>query len=258
MPFTKTNPSLYYEKTGHGVPILFIPPPAMGHLTFRYQQELAEFFTVITFDHRGDGESESGGDNLTLTDCLEDINRIFAATQIKQAVIAGYSNGSLFAQQFALQYPEQVLGLILIDGFYHPSNWLLKVEYLVGIAIAKYHGIPILAKGLALSHFPNRQEAKALELAVKKTDTDLLKQQYQLGYKSDLTKQLSRVKVPLLLIYGDQDFYIHQGQYGFRRYVKDVDVAYVHHSAHQVPTRHYMECNAIIYDWMKRKVRKRF
>lgn len=252
--FTQTNPAIYYEKTGHGVPILFIPPPAMGHLTFRYQVLLQQHFTILTFDPRGDGDSESGEEDITLHDCLSDIVRLLKENKIEKAVICGYSNGGLLAQQFVLHYPEQAIGLILIDSFFHPTNLLLRLEYLAGIAIATYRAIPLLAKGLALSHFPIVKEAKEMERSVKKTNTALLKQQYRLGFTSNLTKHLQSIQVPLLLIYGAHDYYVQHAQYGFRKYVEDVDVAYVHLAAHQVPTRHYRECNAIIYDWMKRKI----
>ncbi|SFM06514.1 Pimeloyl-ACP methyl ester carboxylesterase [Gracilibacillus orientalis] len=253
MPFTKDNPAIYYQKTGSGTAIIFIAPPAMGHLTFRYQTLLEDSFTVITFDNRGDCSSEHTDTKLTFSQFVDDVKRVLDENGISQAIVCGYSNGGLIAQQFALSYPEHTLALILIGGYHAPKSIILRTEYKIGIAIARKEWIPLLAKGLAFNHFSDKTEAKEIELEIKKTNADMLAQQYQLGLNYDNEDHLSHIDVPLLIIYGATDHYVHPYQNIFRKKLKDVEVAYVHRSKHQVPTKYFHECNAIIYEWTKRK-----
>ncbi|UOQ47240.1 alpha/beta hydrolase [Gracilibacillus caseinilyticus] len=253
MPYTETQPALYFQCTGSGTAIIFISPPAMGHLTFRYQQLLKDHFKLITFDNRGDCRSSGTEGILQFSDFVEDVKRIMDVNRISQAIICGYSNGGLIAQEFALRYPNHTLALILIGGYYTPGNITLRTQYGLGITIAKWKWIGLLAKGLSFNHFRDKRAAKEMELEIKKTAPHMLTQQYQLGLNYQAADRLHLIHVPLLLIYGANDFYVHSYQHAFRKKINDVEVAYIHHSKHQVPTKYYNECNAIIYEWSKRK-----
>ncbi|UOQ86225.1 alpha/beta fold hydrolase [Gracilibacillus salinarum] len=253
MPYTETQPSLYFQCTGSGTAIIFISPPAMGHLTFRYQQLLKDHFKVITFDNRGDCRSSNKDETLQFSDFVNDVKRILDANDISQAIICGYSNGGLLAQEFALQYPNHTLALILIGGYHSPANSTLRLEYKIGISIAKWQWISLLAKALSFNHFRDKKAAKDMELEIKKTNPHSLTQQYQLGLHYQATDRLHHIHCPLLLIYGANDFYVHSYRHGFQEKIGDTEVAYIHHSKHQVPTKYYNECNAIIYEWSKRK-----
>ncbi|MDX8046606.1 alpha/beta hydrolase [Gracilibacillus sp. S3-1-1] len=252
MPFTKERPAIYYQKGGNGNAIIFIAPPAMGHLTFRYQRLLEKNFTIITFDNRGDCRSEHN-DPLCFEQLTYDIKKILDENNITKAIICGYSNGGLIAQQFAISYPEYTSALILMGGYHAPKNLLLRTEYKIGIAIAKKQWIPLLAKALSFNHFSNKNDAKEMEQEIKRTNPEMLAKQYQLGLDYDNEHELHHITVPLLIIYGANDHYVHPYQHIFRKKIEDVDVAYIHHSKHQVPTKFFHECNAIIYEWTKRK-----
>ncbi|MGP4041671.1 alpha/beta fold hydrolase [Gracilibacillus sp. D59] len=253
MPFTKDTPAIHYQKTGRGTAIIFIAPPGMGHLTFRYQTLLEHSFTVITFDNRGDCSSEHSDAKLTFSQYVDDVKRVLDENGISKAIVCGYSNGGLIAQQFAISYPEHTLALMLIGGYHSPQSLILRTEYKIGIKIARKGWIPLLAKGLAFNHFSDKKKAKEIEMEINKTNADMLAQQYQLGLNYDNEQHLHHIDVPLLIIYGANDHYVHPYQNIFRNKLKDVEVAYVHRSKHQVPTKYFHECNAIIYEWAKRK-----
>ncbi|SER98584.1 Pimeloyl-ACP methyl ester carboxylesterase [Gracilibacillus ureilyticus] len=254
MPYTKDKPSIYFEKEGNGPALLFIPPPAMGHLTFRYQRKLQKWCTVITFDIRGDCRSEESDHPINMELLIKDVLRILDTNEIKKAIICGYSNGGVIAQAFASLYPERTLGLILIGGYYKVSSFLLRQEYKLGIWVAKKRLINILALALSKNHFRNSDAANEIYQEIRKTDPSSLVRQYITGLKYINTNNLEQINVPLLLIYGAHDFYIHKYQYLYEEKVKDVEIAFIEKSKHQVPTKYYNECNAIILNWMKNKL----
>ncbi|QGH35218.1 alpha/beta fold hydrolase [Gracilibacillus salitolerans] len=253
MPYTKNRPAIYYQKVGNGTAIIFIAPPAMGHLTFRYQTLLQDNFTVITFDNRGDCRSAHSDTKLTFSHFVDDVKKVLDENEISKAIVCGYSNGGLIAQQFAISYPEHTLALIMLGGYHSPKSLMLRTEYKIGIMVARKQWIPLLAKALAFNHFSDKKAANEMEIEIKKTNADMLAQQYQLGLNYENEQQLRNIDVPLLIIYGANDHYVHPYQNIFRNKLKDVEVAYVHRSKHQVPTKYFHECNAIIYEWAKRK-----
>lgn len=255
MPFAEENkqPPIYYETSGVGKAIIFIPPPGVGHLTFRYQQALMDEFTVITFDIRGDCRSGRSSLPMTMDQLVNDVKRVLDANNIHRAIICGYSNGACIAQEFALTYPNRTEGLILISGYFAVRSFLLKKEYQLGIWIAKNRQMRPLAFALAKNHFENNNAARKHYKEIKQTDSTMLASQYYIGLHYSCADRLHHLKVPTLLIYGSKDYYIQPYQFLYRKQVKDVEVVYVDKSKHQVPTRYSKECNAVIREWVRRK-----
>ncbi|ENH98466.1 hydrolase [Gracilibacillus halophilus YIM-C55.5] len=247
------QPDLYYQMNGHGCPLLLIAPPGMGHVTFHYQKELRDICTVITFDIRGDGRSDSSDPSFTMNELVDDVRRVLDTNQIDRAVICGYSNGGCIAQEFALKYPQKTIGLMLIGGYYAVNSFLLQKEYQIGIWIAQRKWMKWLSIGLAKNHFRDHQVATEMIEEMKQTDPVSLARQYEIGLHYSCENRLSQLQMPLLLLYGSRDFYIHAYQHRYRKQVEDVEIAYIGKSKHQVPTKHAHVCNAIIREWLKRK-----
>jgi pimeloyl-ACP methyl ester carboxylesterase len=256
LPYAALNHSthLYYEVKGEGIPIVFIHPPAMGHVTFKKQAPLAKHCQVITFDMRGHGKSGTTSDPITMKLLADDLLPLLDSLSIDKAVLCGYSNGGSIAQEFVLSYPHRSKGLILCGGFSEVNSFLLYQEFLLGIATAKFKKMTLLGKVLSKAHCADTNFKKELEDYVKKTNPSILYDMYVKGLFYNCTKRLSQINVPLLLIYGARDFYVHHYQNLFKQAVKHTDVVYVSKARHQVPTRHFNEFNKIILDYLLKRL----
>jgi pimeloyl-ACP methyl ester carboxylesterase len=257
MPFAKHRDSteIYYETYGEGTPILFIHPPAMGHVTFKRQRPLADHFKVITIDLRGNGRSTNEAAEINMSLIVEDILTIIDEIGAEKVVVCGYSNGGSIAQEFVLTYPDRVLGLILCGGFPEVNSFLLKNEFRLGIYAAQFKLMKLMSFALATAH--TRSKLYELELAdyVKKSDPEVLRHMYNEGLHYKSTDRLHELTVPLLLVYGANDHYVHDYQELFLKNVPtNVDIVYITGAKHQIPTKHSNELNKIIYNFMKRKI----
>lgn len=255
MPFaTESNkPDIYYEKIGIGTPIIFIPPPGVGHLTFHYQTALKDRYQVITFDIRGDCRSGKTSNVMTMMQLAEDVKRMLDSNNINKAIICGYSNGGCIAQEFALTFPQRTAGLILIGGYYAVKSVLLKREYQLGIWSARKKLMKAISKVLSINHFGNSPLSKQLFNEMKHTDAKMLAKQYTLGLHYSCEDRLQEMTLPLLLIYGSRDYYIHPYKFLYQKLLQDVEVVYIQGTKHQVPTKSPQECNAVIKEWILRK-----
>ncbi|MEB1810197.1 MAG: alpha/beta hydrolase [Bacillaceae bacterium] len=255
MPYVKekNQPSIYYETIGKGIPLILIPPPGVGHLTFRYQISLMSDCQLIMFDIRGDGRSDRSSDPMTMTQLAYDVKRVLDANGVEKAIICGYSNGASIAQEFALNFPERTTGLIFIGGFFAVKNFFLEKEYQMGIWAAKNELMNVLGTALAKNHFTDQQHADELFYEFKRTDPQMLAEQYSVGLHYSSIHRLHQIKVPLLLIYGSKDYYLHKYQFLFREILEDVEVVYIEGVKHQVPTKSPQACNAVIKNWLIRK-----
>lgn len=258
MPYVRENgPAIYYEIEGNGTPIVFVHPPGMGHVTFHLQRRLAEHYQIIFLDLRGNGRSGRTKDPVTVEDMAQDVVRVVDHLNLDKVIVCGYSNGGSVAQEFALRHPEKVSGVVLCGGFPEVSTFLLEKEFELGIWGAKNHLMPLFGQVLARSHYKEKQNINILNDYVKKTNPDLLQTMYENGLEYRCTDQLQHIEVPLLLIYGSRDFYIHFYQLEYAKRVKDLEIVHVSKSTHQVPTKFPDEFNAIIKSWVTRKVEKK-
>lgn len=109
-----------YRMGGSGAPtIVLIAGSGCDHTHFSSVFEaLAELRTTVAYDRGGLGTSaplEGGGDGLRWR--TQELRGLLDAIQAPQPyVLAGHSFGALIAQLFAVDYPEDVVGIVSIDG----------------------------------------------------------------------------------------------------------------------------------------------
>lgn len=254
MPYlTKPNLHLYYEVHGEGTPIVFIHPPVMGSETFRYQKKLAEQYQLIYIDLVDSGRSSKRTNETTVTDQAKMIHALVSKLDLPPVIVCGYSNGGSIAQEFALRYPKRTKGIILLGGFSEVSTFLLGAEFELGKWAAKKNMLNLISFGLPAAHFRSKHHQKEMAHFIKQSDGSTLQKIYEEGKQYVSTDRLKDIQVPVLLIYGKQDFVGRPYMVKFYKELKDLDIVLVDGVAHQVPTKRPDQCNTIIDGWIKRK-----
>jgi pimeloyl-ACP methyl ester carboxylesterase len=106
---------LYYEETGSGAPVVFIPGTGLRGSSWSLQMEhLAGRFRCLTLDLRGCGETRGGKGEFTVADLAGDVARWLDILEVGPAMVVGLSLGSAVAQELALGRPDLVAGLVLV------------------------------------------------------------------------------------------------------------------------------------------------
>ncbi len=75
---------------------------------------LTQDWTMLRLDLRGHGESRYRG-KLSTGLWATDLQQVLAAENIQRVVIVGHSLGARVAAEYARQYPDKCLGIVLID-----------------------------------------------------------------------------------------------------------------------------------------------
>ena len=109
---------MYYEVAGEGLPFVFVHGGlggGKGGELFRrtHMTALAQHARVIAFDRRAAGRSEEPLAGYGFADFVADIAALLDHLRYDRAVLAGASAGGPQVLQFALDYPDRVLGLVL-------------------------------------------------------------------------------------------------------------------------------------------------
>jgi pimeloyl-ACP methyl ester carboxylesterase len=72
---------------------------------------------VVRFDSRARGKSGTSAD-YSMQSAVDDVGRVIEATGLERPVLVGWSYGATIAVRYAAQHPDQVRGMVLIDGAY--------------------------------------------------------------------------------------------------------------------------------------------
>jgi proline iminopeptidase len=116
---TVNGVKLWYESEGSGPPLLLIaggPGLPHGYLHPHFSQ-LAKSYRVIYFDAYGTGKSDQASDphDYTFARDVENIEGLRLALGLGKINVLGHSYGGMVAQAYALQFPDSVQKLVLVD-----------------------------------------------------------------------------------------------------------------------------------------------
>jgi pimeloyl-ACP methyl ester carboxylesterase len=120
MPMLTVNGTeLYYEVRGNGPPVLLIMGMTgdAGHLE-TLAELLADEFTVVSYDRRGNGRSPRPARWATTSpeEQADDAAALLAAIGLTPAGVYGSSAGANFALSLLIRHPEAVRGAVLHEA----------------------------------------------------------------------------------------------------------------------------------------------
>ncbi|AGL02572.1 alpha/beta fold hydrolase [Desulfoscipio gibsoniae] len=116
MPLAKINSiKLHYEIRGTGPRVLFIHGIGadLKHPMSIFNSPLPQYFTVLAFDPRGLGESDSPTVSCSIADLADDATGLAEAVGWDRYHVFGASMGGMVAQELALRHPSAVDRLVL-------------------------------------------------------------------------------------------------------------------------------------------------
>jgi pimeloyl-ACP methyl ester carboxylesterase len=130
---------IYVEQVGAGPDVLLIGGLGDTVESWQFQLDgLADRYRVTAFDNRGAGRTAMPDGAATVEAMADDAAGVLRALDISAAHVAGFSGGSIIAQELALRHPELVRSLVLQSTWPAPDPylraWLQFVRWLVEAA----------------------------------------------------------------------------------------------------------------------------
>jgi aminoacrylate hydrolase len=206
--------ALYYERQGIGFPVLFVSG-LTGFASF-WQDQVAAFaktFDVITHDQRGTGQSDLTRTGFTVDRMAADVIGLMDALEIERAHIVGHSTGGAMAQILAIEHPKRLASVVLSATWTKPDAYLrrmfgLRKDILLRLGPSAY----VQANTLYLypSWWITRNNERLRQLEAQNLTvfppTDIAASRIDAILAFDRTEQLSRIKVPTLVVGAEDDF----------------------------------------------------
>jgi pimeloyl-ACP methyl ester carboxylesterase len=173
-----------------------------------FQGIMEQSHQLLTFDYRGTGKS-SGPDSLdayTAAAYTEDMHQLFKELSFERSAVIGYSHGGFFAIDFALQHPEQVSALVLIEPALFFDRNKLK-ERIKVVLENKEAGIRLLLQQIAPELARDRKAHTAMVQAISNQYPDAIglagEWQARITYEIG-DDDLRDIRVPTLVITGER------------------------------------------------------
>jgi aminoacrylate hydrolase len=205
--------SLYYERHGMGFPVLFIS--GLGGFGSFWQDQVATFakrFEVITFDHRGFGQSDPSRIGYTVERMAVDVAGLMDALGIKRGHIVGHSTGGAIAQTMAIEYPSKIASVVLsatwskTDAYFRRLFGLRK-ELLqrLGASVYVQASTVFLYPSWWIARNNERlRQTEAQNLAAF-APVEIVAARIDAMLAFDRTSELARIKSPTLVIGAEDD-----------------------------------------------------
>jgi pimeloyl-ACP methyl ester carboxylesterase len=136
---------LHLNCTGRGTPVVILSAGA-GDFSFDWtlvQSQVATFTRVCSYDRGGEAWSDLGPKPRTMYQEVLDLERLLAAGwEQGPFVLVGQSLGGMIARIFAMRYPRETAGLVLVDSFHEDAQLSMNGKLVRIRTIAKDRPIP--------------------------------------------------------------------------------------------------------------------
>jgi aminoacrylate hydrolase len=115
MPIAKVGGSdFYYDVTGSGPPVILVSGLAgLASYWSPNIAELSEHYTVISYDHRGTGQSIRSEHPYSVKLLADDLVGMMDVIGIEKASLVGHSTGGAIGQIIGAEHPERIEKLVL-------------------------------------------------------------------------------------------------------------------------------------------------
>jgi pimeloyl-ACP methyl ester carboxylesterase len=202
---TVEGATIHYETAGKGRPLVLLHGIGSGSRSWRRQlAELSEDFRVIAWDAPGYGGSSDPSGPPSMRFYAACLRGLLEALQLKHIILLGHSMGGVIAQEFYRSYPEFIEALIIADtrsrGWNTGHEQRLKmIRTMTPAEIAAERAPRLLS----------RSAPDALIREVESIMSEIRPPGYEFAAialaESDTGDVLCNLRVPTLLIWGDQD-----------------------------------------------------
>ncbi len=252
---------IFYQVQGTGQPMLLIHGyPLSGDLFSRNRAALAAAgYKVITLDLRGYGRSVAPNVPSMISTYAQDALAVMDRLGVQQAIIGGMSMGGPTVLEMYKRAPQRFSGLILIDTIAAAANpaeaglWRGVADQAAQKGVDSL--VPVLIKDMLSGPTRLNQPAQVsyLSAIIRRASVQAaIGGAYALANRPDYSSLLNQIKVPTLVLVGEQDsIYPVAVSQMLQKAIPNAKLAIIPGAAHAAIYENADASNQAILDWVK-------
>jgi pimeloyl-ACP methyl ester carboxylesterase len=249
---------VHYIEVGNGPTIVMIHGNAgsVADFNFGAVDLLSSCYRVVAVDRPGHGRSDRGSTKASVEVQAELLHHVLSSLGIDKPSLVGHSWGAALALAYALKYPHEVSGLVLLAPAAYPdetgNNLLAAIARTpvigdLSVAIGKtVLGRRLLERGLAMAFFPERVPDPYLKLAYslwlsRKRVKAYVEDESSLNFSlNKMSKHYAEIRIPVVIVTGDRDQIVSPAQnaYTLHATLPQSQLIEIKDTGHEIPLTH--------------------
>ncbi len=249
---TVNNTQLYYEKRGSGPPLLLLH--GLGSSARDWELQIDAFapnYRVIVVDMRGHGRSDKPPGPYSVPLFAEDVAAFMRALNLAPAHVVGLSMGGMIAFQLAVDAPELLKSLVIINSSSEliPRNWAEKKDLFTRLLIAHLMGMRKMGDFLGKRLFPEARQDELRRIFIERwAQND--KRAYLASFHAltgwSVTERLGEIQCPTLIVAGEMDFFPLSFKQAYTAKIPRAELIVIQNSRHATPVDQPEKFNAAL------------
>lgn len=205
MPTAQVNGcDLYYEVHGQGPALVFAHGVGGNHASwFQQVPYVSQWYQVVTFDHRGFGNSRDTPEGPGREAFVEDLRGLLDHLGLQEVALVGQSMGGWTCLGFTVRYPQRVRALVLADspaGIDHPGPFNDRMA-----EVRKATDNLSQLERVLSRDFPQRDPARAQLYLQLNSFNSATRSNLRGRFEAVTAEHLAQLKLPVLILVGEED-----------------------------------------------------
>lgn len=260
MPYAELDDiQLYYEVNGRGQPILFLH--GLGSSGRDWELQVPAFsahYQVITVDMRGHGRSSKPRQPYSVPIFAGDVKQLLAQIEIASAHVVGISMGGMVAFQMAVDTPEIVKSLVIVNSGPEliPRTLGQRLEVWRRLVIVRLLGMRWIGELLGGRLFPGPALAELRETFIERwsendRDAYLAAMKALVGWS--LQQRISQIRCPVLVLASDMDYTPIAAKEAYVAQMSNARLQVISNSRHAMPVDQPEAFNRAVSDFFEQQ-----
>jgi len=245
-----------YELIGAGDPVVLIH--GLGSSSRDWEQQLpalAERYRVLTYDVRGHGASSKPRGPYSVAQFANDLALLLERLEHRPAHVVGISMGGMIAFQLAVDRPDLVRSLVIVNSgpALVPSKLAEHLAVWSRIAIAKLRGPSAMGAVLAPRLFPSPGQERLRRQFVERwaeNDKDAYYSALRAIIGWSVRERLGGIRFPVLVVAADHDYTPVSAKEAYLPLIPGATLKVIADSRHATPMERPEAFNAVLREFL--------
>lgn len=245
-----------FELMGTGDPVVLIH--GLGSSARDWEQQLpalADYYRVLTYDVRGHGQSSKPRGPYSVAQFAKDLALLLERLEHRPAHVVGISMGGMIAFQLAVDRPDLVRSLVIVNSgpALVPSTLAEHLAVWSRIAIAKVRGPSAMGGVLAPRLFPSPDQEPLRRRFVERwaeNDKDAYYASLRAIIGWSVRDRVGEIRCPVLVVAADHDYTPVSAKEAYLGLIPGASLKVVADSRHATPMERPQAFNSMLREFL--------
>ncbi|MBN1146018.1 MAG: alpha/beta fold hydrolase [Anaerolineales bacterium] len=250
---------MYYQISGEGEALVLIHGLGSSARDWALQTDFfSQRYRVVAYDVRGHGQSDKPPGPYSVPLFAQDLASLIRALEIAPAHVVGISMGGMIAFQLAVDAPELVKSLVIVNS--GPElvfkTWRERIQGWQRFLLVRLAGMRKMGEVLSERLLPKPEQAELRRMFVERwaeNDPRAYGEAMKALVGWSVSEHLEQITCPVLVVTADQDYTPVEAKAAYVKRLPRGEMAVIKDSRHATPVDQPEEFNRVVMEFLARQ-----